>query len=125
MSTAENFKNMANDAAQGAAKAARFAAYVSKRRILIFKEQESIRRNYAKLGKVYYKDYITDEEPDEAEYTPLCDSISESFRRINQLKEEIKTAKAEYCGENAAAEEEAPEVEVEEIVIAEDLSDAE
>ena len=60
------------------------------------REQEKIRRLYAKLGKVYYKDYVTDEEPDEAEYAPICNAISDSFRRINTLKEELSDAKDAY-----------------------------
>ena len=44
---------------------------------------------------------MTDEEPDEAEYKPLCEAISVSFRRINELREEIAEAKAEYNGDDA------------------------
>ena len=99
MATIENLKDKANDAAQSAAKAAKYVALVSKKRLAILNEQEKIRRNYTKLGKVYYKDYVTDEEPDDAEYQPLCESISDSFRRINALREEIAAAKEEYCGE--------------------------
>ena len=91
--------------AQGAAEAAKYVALASKKRLEIVKEQEKIRRNYAKLGKVYYKDYVTDEEPDEAEYKPLCEAISVSFRRINELREEIAAAKAEYNGDGAAEDE--------------------
>ena len=54
-----------------------------------------------------YKDYVIDEEPDEAEYKPLCDAITASFSRINDIKEELAAAKAEYNGE--AAEEEPEE----------------
>ena len=106
MATIDNLKDKANDAAQTAAKAAKYVALVSKKRIAILNEQEKIRRNYTKLGKVYYKDYVTDEEPDDAEYHPLCESISESFRRINELREDIAAAKEEYCGEKAEDDEE-------------------
>ena len=98
MATMDNLKDKASDAAQSAAKAARYVALVSKKRLAILNEQEKIRRNYTKLGKVYYKDYVTDEEPDDAEYGPLCESISDSYRRINELREEIAAAKAEYGG---------------------------
>ena len=103
MATMEEIRNLASDAAQSAAKTARYIALVSKKRVEIAREQERIRRLYAKLGKVYYKDYVTDEEPDDAEYQPLCESISDSFRRINALREEIAAAKEEYCGEKAEA----------------------
>lgn len=98
MATIDNLKDKASDAAQSAAKAAKYVALVSKKRLAILNEQEKIRRNYTKLGKVYYKDYVTDEEPDDAEYQPLCESISNSFRRINELREEIAAAKEEYSG---------------------------
>ncbi|MBQ3216265.1 MAG: hypothetical protein IJB35_00410 [Oscillospiraceae bacterium] len=101
-----NFKEKANDVAESAGRTARYVAHISKCRFEILTEKERIRRNYTKLGKVYYKDYITDEEPDEAEYKPLCDAVSESYRRINELKEEIECAKEEYhCVEEEIGEE--------------------
>ena len=109
MANMDHFKEKANEAAVSAAKVAKYVAFVSKKRLAIISEQEKIRRAYTKLGKVYYKDYVTDEEPDEAEYKPLCDAITASFSRINDIKEELAAAKAEYNGE--AAEEE-PEEEV-------------
>lgn len=96
MATIDSLKDKASSAAQGAAKAAKYVASVSKMRLEIMKEQERIRRSYAKLGKVYYKDYVTDEEPDDAEYKPLCEGISESFCRINELREQIAEAKEAY-----------------------------
>lgn len=96
MATMEEIRNLASDAAQSAAKTARYIALVSKKRVEIAREQERIRRLYAKLGKVYYKDYVTDEEPDDAEYAPICNAISDSFRRINTLREELSDAKDAY-----------------------------
>lgn len=107
MANTDHFKEKANEAAVSAAKVAKYVAFVSKKRLAIVSEQDKIRRAYTKLGKVYYKDYVTDEEPDEAEYKPLCDAITASFSRINDIKEELAAAKAEYNGE--AAEEEPEE----------------
>lgn len=98
MSNVENLKEKAAGAALSAAKTAKYLAFVAKKRMEIAMEQEKIRRAYTKLGKIYYKDYVTDEEPDEAEYKPLCESISESFCRINALKDEMAEAKEEYNG---------------------------
>ena len=84
------------DAAQSAKRTAVLLATVSQKKLLIAREQEKIRRNYTRIGKVYYKDYVTDEEPDEAEYKPLCEEISNSFRYINDLRDEIEDAKEEY-----------------------------
>ena len=84
------------DAAQSAKRTAVLLATISQKKLLIAREQEKIRRNYTRIGKVYYKDYVTDEEPDEAEYKPLCEEISNSFRYINDLRDEIEDAKEEY-----------------------------
>lgn len=110
MASMENLKQQANEAAQNAARTAKYIGFVSKRKVLIASEQEKIRRLYTKLGKIYYKDYVTDEEPDEAEYQPLCDSISVSFRRINQWKEEIAQAKEDYCSNGKTDEARCEEV---------------
>ncbi len=98
MASMENVKEFAGQTAQSAAKTAKYVAYVSKRRMEILAEKERIRRNYTKIGKIYYKDHVTDEEPDEAEYQPLCDSISRSYRIINALREDIQRAREEYQG---------------------------
>ena len=63
----EALKDKAVDAAQAAARAAKLVAILSQKKLLIAREQEKIRRNYTRLGRIYYKDYVTDEEPDEAE----------------------------------------------------------
>ena len=94
-----DWKETACNAAEGVLDAARYMAFMSKRRLEIAAEQERIRRLYTRLGKVYYKDYVTDEEPDEAEYEPLCEKISEAYRRINRLRKEMEDAKAAYRGE--------------------------
>ena len=80
----EVLKEKVIDAAQAAGRAAKLAATISQKKVLIAREQERIRRNYTRLGKVYYKDYVTDEEPDEAEYKPLCEEISNSFPGVEK-----------------------------------------
>ncbi|MBE6928149.1 MAG: hypothetical protein E7467_06660 [Ruminococcaceae bacterium] len=108
MSKVEELKEKTAGAALSAAKTAKYVAIISKKRMEIALEKERIRREYAKLGRIYYKDYVTDEEPDEAEYVPLCENINESFRRINALKDEITDLKDEYrgCSEALATTEE-------------------
>lgn len=98
MSNMQELKEMAAGAALSAAKTAKYAAQNAKIRMEIAMEQDKIRRAYAKLGKLYYKDFVTDEEPDEAEYKPLCENISASFRAINMLKEDLEDLKEEYYG---------------------------
>ena len=104
MATMDTLKEKASSAAQSAAKTAKYVASVSKMRVEIVKEKELIRRTYTKLGKVYYKDFVTDEEPDEAEYKPLCDQISASFRRINELQEQIAEEKEARKSGDAACD---------------------
>ena len=94
-----SWKKTAQNIAGGAVGATRYMATVSKCRMEILAEKERIRRLYTRLGKVYYKDFVTDEEPDEAEYAPLCEKISEAYRRINALREEMEDAKAAFRGE--------------------------
>ncbi len=92
----EELRAKAKKAAGGAVDAAKQLAALSKCKVQIVAEQEKIRSLYTKLGKLYYKDFITDEEPDEAEYEPLCDSISAHYRKLSQLRDlmnEIKTGK--------------------------------
>ncbi len=112
MANMEMFKEKATGAAQSAAKTAKYVALVSKKRLAILNEQDKIRRNYTRLGKVYYKDYVTDEEPDEAEYEPICEDISESFRHINTLRDEIAQAKAAYQDAVDDAPEDTQDVEL-------------
>ena len=109
-----DWKETACNAAGSAMDAARYMAFMSKRRLEILAEQEKIRRLYTRLGKVYYKDFVTDEEPDDAEYAPLCEKISQAFRRINRLREEMEEARAAYRGEAPEAEPENDLVVVEE-----------
>ena len=103
----EALKDKVVDAAQAAGRVAKLAATISQKKVLIAREQERIRRNYTRLGKVYYKDYVTDEEPDEAEYKPLCKEISNSFRYINDLKEDIEDAKEAYRAAKQQAKQDA------------------
>ncbi len=95
----ETLKDIVEGTAHAALRTTKLLAFISQRKLSIFAEQEKIRRLYTKLGKVYYKDYVTDEEPDEAEYNPLCERISDCYRRINDLREEIAEAKEAYRAE--------------------------
>lgn len=100
-------KDAAADAVQSATQAAVTMAHIAKYKVQILAEQEKIRKAYQTLGKVYYKDYITDEEPDEAEYKPACEKISACFRRINRLRDAIakERKEAEEKGEPIVDEE--------------------
>lgn len=98
MSTFENLKSKVMNAATATVDATKQFAIISKCKVKIAAEQEKIRSLYTKLGKLYYKDYVTDEEPDEAEYVPLCNRISDHYRKIALLREKMEEAKNNYEG---------------------------
>ena len=105
MSTFETIKNKVKGAATATVDATKQFAIVSKCKIKISTEQDKIRALYAELGKLYYKDYVTDEEPDEAEYMPLCDRISAHYRKIACLRQRMNQAKNNYQGVKQEAQE--------------------
>ena len=107
----EALKKLAADVAQAATKFTKSAATVTKANIGILSEQEKLKKAYAELGKLYYRDYITGEEPDDAEYMPLCEAITEATKAIEDLKTKAEEAKnpkeapeAEETVEEAAEE---------------------
>lgn len=102
----ENIKNMAADAAQTAARKAKELTVIAKANLAIRAEQDKQRKAYTELGKLYYRDYVTEEEPDEAEYMPLCDKISASLQAVAAQKEIIEAAKAANpdCAEEEVVE---------------------
>ena len=110
----DNLKEKVKIAASATVDATKQFAIISKCKMQIAAEQEKIRSLYAKLGKLYYKDFITDEEPDEAEYNPLCKQISNHYRKISALRDRIEEVRDNYQGvkeENIAAKKKAEAAE--------------
>ena len=91
----ENIKSKATDAAQGAARKAKLLAFIAKTNINILSEQDKQKKAYTELGKLYYRDYVTGEEPDEAEYLPWCEKLTESVKTVEEMKTAMEQAKAE------------------------------
>lgn len=107
----ETLKNMLTDFAQVATRMTKNAAAVTKANINILSEQDKLKKAYMELGKLYYRDYITGEEPDDAEYLPLCDAITEATQNIDNLRttvQDIRSAKDDDLTEEASEAEEAP-----------------
>lgn len=107
----ETLKNMLTDFAQVATRMTKSAAAVTKANINILSEQDKLKKAYMELGKLYYRDYITGEEPDDAEYLPLCDAITEATQNIDNLRttvQDIRSAKDDDLTEEASEAEEAP-----------------
>lgn len=105
----EAIKGYAANAAQTAAKKTKMLATIAKANISILAEEDKIKKAQIELGKVYYKDFILDEEPDQAEYLPWCEKITESLKLIDDLKAQIEASKLDS---NAAEDEEEPAKEV-------------
>lgn len=104
----EALKKLVNDVAKTAKKATKGAAAVTKAEVSILSEQDKLRKAYLALGKLYYRDYITGEDPDDAEYIPLCDAITEATKNIDELKakvSEVTSAKKEETEEPEEPEE--------------------
>ncbi len=90
----ESIINALTDVAQAAANKAKSLTSIAKSNVNLLTEQEKLKKAYAELGKLYYRDYITGEEPDDAEYLPLCDKISELVKGIQELRTNIDNARA-------------------------------
>ena len=97
--TVQTLREKASDAVQLTAEKGRLLSQIAKARAQIVRQQEIIRRACQQLGKTYYKDYITEEEPDEAEYQPLCDRISEAYQKISSLKQTVEDCRQMLAGE--------------------------
>lgn len=89
----EALKKLAAEVAQAATRFTKTAATVTKANFSMLSEQEKLKKAYQELGKLYYRDYITGEEPDDAEYIPLCDAITETTKLIDELKSKVEDAK--------------------------------
>ena len=101
----EALKGLVAEASQTAARVTRSAAAVTKSNISILTEQEKQKKAYLELGKLYYRDFITGEEPDDAEYLPLCDAITEAAKNIEALRGDLEEAKAAFVKPREEAEE--------------------
>lgn len=92
-------KEVAAGVAQTAAQKTRLVGMIAKNNLTILAEEDKIKKAQTELGKLYYKDFIMEEEPDEAEYLPWCDKITACRKNIESLKAEIEDAKAQLGGD--------------------------
>ena len=132
----EALRGFATNAAQSAAKRSKRLATMAKANVAIQQEEVKVRKAQVELGKVFYKNFVSGEEADMAEYLPLCEKITASLKIIEGLKAEIEQAKsgaeapapeapapeapAEAPAEEAPAEEAPAEPVIPEIVVVED-----
>ena len=102
----EALRGFATNAAQSAAKRSKKLATMAKANVAIQQEEVRVRKAQLELGKAFYKNFVSGEEADMAEYLPLCEKITTSLNIIEGLRAEIERAKS---GEEAPAEEPAEE----------------
>ena len=107
----EELKTMAVDAAQTAAQKTKDLAAMAKAKLAILAEEDKIRKAQLELGKLYYRDYVLEEEMDSAEYLPWCDKITESKAVIEDLKDMIDDLKNGGVEEIAITNEDFEETE--------------
>ena len=92
----ETIREKAAEAAQTAAKKTKKLAEIAKANVSIYSEEDKIKKAYAELGKLYYRDYVVGEEMDDAEYLPWCQQIDEAKQTIADLRDYIEDLKAEH-----------------------------
>lgn len=104
----ENFdviKEKATGAAQSAVRKTKQLAEMAKVNLSIYGEEDKVKKAYAELGKLYYRDYAVEEEHDEAEYLQWCRRIDEAKQNIADLKDYLEELKYGPVVEDTAAEE--------------------
>lgn len=95
----DQLREKAVDVAQCAAQKTKTLAAITKAKFSILTEEDKIRKAQTALGKLYYRDYVLEEEMDSAEYLPWCDKITESRGRIEELRDLIEELKSEDAAE--------------------------
>ena len=115
----ENFRDIASEAAQTAAKKTKKLAEIAKANLSVYSEEDKIKKAYTELGKLYYRDYVVGEELDEAEYLPWCQKIDESKQSIADLRDYIEILKTERVVYDEAAEDIAEEDFVNDLAVVE------
>ena len=111
----EALKGFFSEFAETAARMTKNAATVTKSGVNLIAEQEKLRKAYQELGKLYYRDFTTGEEPDDAEYLALCNTITETTKTIESLRSDAEDAKAAFVKsvKETAPKEEAPDLDAE------------
>ena len=90
----DNMKDRAVDLAQAGVAQSKRLAEIAKLKTANLGEEDTIKKAYIELGKLYYKDFIMEEEPDGA-YVAACERIDAARAAIetnNDRIAELKTA---------------------------------
>lgn len=118
-------RGAANGVAQNAVKQTKTLASVGRTKIAVATEEDKIKKAYAELGRLFYRDYEAQVEVSMEEYQPWCDKITEAKEQIAKLNEEVERLRAEASAPVEAdvpAEDGNASVEVEPEFVPEDVS---
>lgn len=94
MTSFEEIRDRALDLAQAGVAKAKELTDIAKLNIANTAEEESIRKAYIELGKLYYAERGM---APEGAYVALCEKITESKTRIEENKGKISEMKADDC----------------------------
>ncbi len=102
MSFLDTLKKTAGIAAQVTVSAAdtavsktRTMASIGRVKLAISSEEDKLKKAYAELGRLFYRDYQAQAEADMTEYQPWCDRAADAREQIQRLTKELETLKAE------------------------------
>lgn len=62
-------------------------------RLAIISEEEKLKKAYAELGRLFYRDYEAQAEADMTEYLPWCSKAADAREQIHRLTEELESLK--------------------------------
>lgn len=82
----EAFSGRVTEAAQIAAQKAKDLALIARTKVQIVSEEDKIKKAQIELGKLCYRDFTADAEPERTEYLPWCEKINECRAAIEQLQ---------------------------------------
>ena len=102
MENLETIREKATEAAAAAANSTKRLAEIAKANIAIYSQEDKIKKAQLELGKLYYRDYVVDEEMDMAEYLPWCKKIDEAKKTIADLQDYIDDLKHANVTEEAS-----------------------
>ncbi len=89
----ELIREKASEVAQAAVRKTKQLTEIAKTNLAIRSEEDTVKKAYYELGKLYYRDYVVGEERDEAEYLPLCQKIDRCKQTVADLQDYVDEIK--------------------------------
>ena len=114
-------RSAAGGVAQNAVKQGKSLASIGRTKIAIATEEDSLKKAYTELGRLFYRDYEAGAEATMEDYQPWIEKVTAAKENIARLNEEIAATRAAM--ETPAAPAEEPEAPVEDVVEETDFAD--